>query len=53
MSAAGCSTIIFRIVGTVKRLLTRCFSIRRNASSMSNFSVGSSTVRTPRAVCTS
>ena len=50
---AGCSTIIFRMVGTVKMLLTRRVSISRKASSMSKRSVGSKMVGTPRAACTS
>ena len=41
------------MVGTVKMLLTRCVSISRNASAMSNFSDGSRMVGTPRAACTS
>ena len=50
---AGCSTIIFRMVGTVKILVTRWVSISRNASLMSNRSDGSRMVGTPRATCTS
>ena len=48
-STAGCSTSILTMVGTVKRLVTRCLCTACQNDLGSSFSPGNSTVAAPRA----